>query len=97
MVRCEVEASELVRFEDLAEAMISRRVLGTSMPTVGLPGMRSMRMDSAWRPRQRSSVSVVILAILTPASGLNSKVVTTGPGVDLDDVAEDVELLELGS
>ena len=61
--------------------IISRRLFGTSMPTVGLPGIRSMRIDSACRPRQRSSLSVVILVIFTPASGLNSKVVTTGPGL----------------
>ena len=59
----------------------SRWVLGTSMPMVGLPGMRSIRMDSACRPRQRSSVSVVMRLYLMPASGLNSKVVTTGPGL----------------
>ena len=62
-------------------AMISRRELGTSMPTVGLPGMRSIRMDSACRPRHRSSVRVVMRLYLMPASGLNSKVVTTGPGL----------------
>ncbi len=61
--------------------IVSRREFGTSMPTVGLPGMRSIRMDSACRPRHRSSLSVVILAIFTPASGLNSNVVTTGPGL----------------
>ena len=32
---------------------------------------------------------------LMPASGLNSKVVTTGPGIDLHHVAEHVELFEL--
>ncbi len=61
--------------------MTSRRELGTSMPTVGLPGMRSMRIDSACKPRQRSSISVVMRVYLMPASGLNSKVVTTGPGL----------------
>ena len=61
--------------------MISRLVLGTSMPTVGLPGMRSIRIDSACRPRHRSSLSVVMREYFTPASGLNSKVVTTGPGL----------------
>ena len=59
----------------------SRRVFGTSIPTVGLPGMRSMRIDSACRPRHRSSLSVVMRLYLMPASGLNSKVVTTGPGL----------------
>ena len=51
------------------------------MPTVGLPGMRSIRMDSACSPRHRSSLSVVMRLYLMPASGLNSKVVTTGPGL----------------
>ena len=51
------------------------------MPTVGLPGMRSIRIDSACRPRHRSSVSVVMRLYLMPASGLNSNVVTTGPGL----------------
>ena len=61
--------------------MISRLEFGTSMPTVGLPGMRSIRIDSACKPRHRSSVSVVMRVYFTPASGLNSKVVTTGPGL----------------
>ena len=61
--------------------MTSRLLFGTSMPTVGLPGMRSMRTDSTSRPRQRSSVSVVMRLYLMPASGLNSNVVTTGPGL----------------
>ncbi len=39
-----------------------------------------MRTDSALSARLRSSVMPVILEYLTPASGLNSKVVTTGPG-----------------
>ena len=59
----------------------SRRVFGTSMPTVGFPGMRSMMIDSACSPRQRSSVSPVMRLYLMPASGLNSNVVTTGPGL----------------
>ena len=37
------------------KAMTSRLVLGTSMPMVDLPGMRSIKMDSVCRPRQRSS------------------------------------------
>ncbi len=61
--------------------MTSRREFGTSMPTVGFPGMRSIRIDSACKPRHRSSVSVVMREYFTPASGLNSKVVTTGPGL----------------
>src|SRR5579884_789047 len=50
------------------------------MPTVGLPGRRSISTDSACNPRHRSSVSVVIRLYFTPASGLYSNVVTTGPG-----------------
>ena len=61
--------------------MSSRFVFGTSMPIVGLPGMRSIRIDSACSPRHKSSVSVVTLLYLIPASGLNSNVVTTGPGL----------------
>ena len=51
---------ELVNSSDsriCRSAITSRLLFGTSMPTVGLPGMRSMRMDSACRPRQRSSRS----------------------------------------
>ncbi len=59
----------------------SRFEFGTSIPTVGLPGIRSIRIDSACRPRQRSSLSVVMREYFTPASGLNSNVVTTGPGL----------------
>ena len=50
------------------------------MPTVDLPGMRSIRTDSACIARQRSSERFVIFEYFTPASGLSSKVVTTGPG-----------------
>ena len=38
-------------------------------------------MDSASKPKLKSSTSVVILLTLMPASGLNSNVVTTGPGL----------------
>ncbi len=50
------------------------------MPTVDLPGMRSISTDSACIARHRSSARPVIFEYFTPASGLNSKVVTTGPG-----------------
>ena len=43
--------------------------------------MRSMRMDSALVARQRSSARPVTRLYLMPASGRNSKVVTTGPGL----------------
>ena len=61
--------------------IISRSRFGTWMPTVLLPGMRSTRMLSARKARQRSSVSPMMRLYLMPASGLNSKVVTTGPGL----------------
>ena len=63
--------------------MVSRSWFGTWMPTVDLPAMRSIRIDSAAMARQRSSARPVTREYLTPASGRNSKVVTTGPGVDL--------------
>ena len=62
-------------------AITSRFRLGTSTPTVGLPGMRSTRIDSHSRARQRSSERLTILLYRTPRSGLYSKVVTTGPGL----------------
>ena len=43
--------------------------------------MRSIRMLSALSARHRSSVRLVMRLYLMPASGLNSKVVTTGPGL----------------
>ncbi len=39
-----------------------------------------MSTDSARMASERSSARLVILLYLTPASGLNSNVVTTGPG-----------------
>ena len=81
MVRCECDCENSSLSSIWRRAMSSRRVFGTSMPTVGLPGMRSIRMDSACSPRQRSSVRLVMRLYLMPASGLNSKVVTTGPGL----------------
>ena len=58
----------------------SRRRFGTSMPTVDEPLMRSMRIDSAFSASARSSPRLTTLAYFTPADGLNSNVVTTGPG-----------------
>ena len=52
--------------------IVSRCRFGIWMPTVDLPGSRSMRTDSACIARQRSSARPVILLYLTPASGLNS-------------------------
>ena len=65
------------------------------MPTVDLPAMRSIRMLSARSARQRSSLRPVTRLYLMPASGLNSKVVTTGPGLICDDRAAHVELAAL--
>ena len=62
-------------------AMVCRLMFGTSMPMVDLPGMRSIRIDSACSARQRSSVRPMMRLYLMPASGLNSNVVTTGPGL----------------
>ena len=42
------------------------------MPTVDLPGMRSMSTDSACIARQRSSARPVTRLYFTPAFGLNS-------------------------
>src|SRR5205085_2076242 len=58
----------------------SRRRFGTSMPTVDEPLMRSMRIDSALSASARSSPRLTTFAYFTPADGLNSNVVTTGPG-----------------
>ena len=77
-------------------AITSRFEFGTSMPTVGFPGMRSIRIDSAWRPRHRSSLRVVMRVYFTPASGLNSNVVTTGPGLICTTDPKHVELLKFG-
>ncbi len=65
-----------------ARAAKSARGCGSGiwMPTVDLPGMRSIRTDSACIARHRSSARPVIFEYFTPASGLNSNVVTTGPG-----------------
>ena len=65
------------------------------MPTVDLPGIRSISTDSAFSASDRSSARPVTFAYFTPASGLNSNVVTTGPGVNLDDGAGDRELVAL--
>jgi len=81
MVRCDAEFKNSSDSRIWRRLITSRLVLGTSMPTVGLPGIRSIRIDSACKPKHKSSVSVVMRLYLMPASGLNSKVVTTGPGL----------------
>ena len=62
---------------------VARRVRARdpSIPIVDFPGMRSIRIDSACSARHKSSVSPVMRVYLIPASGLNSNVVTTGPGL----------------
>ena len=52
--------------------IVSRCSFGIWMPTVDLPGRRSISTDSACIARQRSSASPVIFLYFTPASGLNS-------------------------
>ena len=66
------------------------------MPTVGLPGMRSIRIDSACKPRHRSSVSVVMRVVLHAGFGLELEGGDHGSGIDLHHRAAHVELLELG-
>ncbi len=52
------------------------------MPTVSEPGMGAwMRTATAERARLISSLRLAILLTLTPAAGLISNMVTTGPGV----------------
>jgi hypothetical protein len=65
----------------MSRSVISSRLrFGTSMPTVDEPEMRSMRIDSAFSASARSSPRFTTFAYFTPADGLNSNVVTTGPG-----------------
>ena len=65
------------------------------MPTVGLPGMRSIRIDSACSPRQRSSREVGDAAVLDAGFGLELESGDHRAGVDLHHVAQHVELFEL--
>ena len=52
------------------------------MPTTDFPGIgATMRTDRALRARARSSARETILLSLVPAAGLNSNMVTTGPGM----------------
>ncbi|PWB70067.1 MAG: hypothetical protein C3F15_14260 [Holophagae bacterium] len=52
--------------------MTSGSGLGTSMPTVARPGMRSMRTDSVRRASARSSARFWTAEIFTPGSRRNS-------------------------
>ncbi len=76
--------------------MVCRVMFGTSIPIVDLPGMRSIKIDSACSARHKSSVSPMIRLYLIPASGLNSNVVTTGPRIDLRHASLNVEFEALG-
>ena len=67
-------------------AMTSRFRFGTSMPTAARPGILSIRTFSAARARARSFSRFETCATFTPAEGLNSYVVTTGPGVKVSTI-----------
>ena len=56
---------------------VVRRLIGQPVDD---PEMRSMRIDSAFSASARSSPRFTTRAYFTPADGLNSNVVTTGPG-----------------
>ena len=59
-------------------------LLGTSIPTAGLPGIgASILMSAAARLSLISSDSAVILDTLTPCSGIISYLVTAGPQLTL--------------
>ena len=68
------------------------REFGTWMPTVILPAMRSMRMDSAAMARQRSSARPVTREYFDAGVGAELEGGDDGAGVDLRDLAVDVEL-----
>ncbi len=72
--------------------MVSRSWLGTWMPTVLLPAMRSMRMLSARMARQRSSARPVTRRIFDAGFGLELVGGDHGAGIDLDDLAAHIEL-----
>ena len=65
------------------------------MPTVDLPGMRSISTDSACIARQRSSARPVILLYFTPGVRLELVGRDDGTGMDLHDRALDRELAAL--
>ncbi len=72
--------------------MVSRTRFGISIPTVDFPEMRSMRTDSAWSARQRSSASEVILLYLMPGVGLELERGDDRTGMDLQHLPLDREL-----
>ncbi len=61
--------------------IVPRSRLGTSIPRVERPAMRSMRTDSARRASARSSWRFTTCETLTPGAGCSSKTVMTGPGL----------------
>ena len=65
------------------------------MPTVDLPGMRSISTDSACMARQRSSARPGDLAVLHAGVGLELEGRDHGAGMDLRDLAFDRELAAL--
>src|SRR5690606_11037558 len=82
--------SSISAFWNLLEAMTDRMdttvafLLGTSIPTVPLPGMGAMiLMPNAASESAMSSSRFLILEILIPASGTISYKVTVGPMVAL--------------
>ncbi len=95
IVRYECESWNSSDSSICRSAISSRLVFGTSMPTVGLPGMRSIRIDSACRPRQRSSRQVGDPAVLDAGIGLEFEGGHHRAGIDLHHVAQHVELFEL--
>ena len=72
--------------------MIARSLLGTSMPSVERPGMRSMRTDSAFSASARSSCRLTIWLTLTPGRRLELEDRDHRPGADPLDRALDAEL-----
>ena len=76
-------------------AIVSRRALGTSIPTVDLPGMRSIRIDSARSARQRSSARPGNPAVFDSGLGLELESGHHRAGIDLRHVAADFEFRAL--
>jgi hypothetical protein len=65
------------------------------MPTVLLPGIgATMRIVSAFSARWMSLDSALICPTFTPGASASSYIGDDRPGVDLDDVALDVEFLQ---
>ena len=79
-------------------ATISRTSFGISRPTYGLPGMISTtRTLTVASERARSFARLLIWLLFTPAAGLSSKRVTTGPGCTATTSASTPKSLSLSS